>query len=90
MVYSVPFDGGLEGISDQSIIGNSLTYTLSFQPLGNRTYGEAGALCPCWQLNGNFTYVGANGVATAPFDASITADTGQIQKMQLGSYSVPT
>ena len=89
-VQNVPFDGGLEGISGANIIDNSVTYSLSFQPIGNRTYGEAGTLFPCWQLNGNFSYVGANGLATASFYALIRADTGQIQAERLGSYSLLT
>jgi uncharacterized protein YxeA len=87
-VQNVPFDGGLEGISSANI-DNSVTYTLSFQPIGNRTYGEVGTLFPCWQLNGNFSYIGANGLATASFYALIRADTGQILEERLGSYSLP-
>ena len=88
-VQNVPFDGGLEGISSANI-DNSVTYTLNFQPIGNRTYGEVGTIFPCWQLNGNFSYIGANGLATASFYALIRADTGQIQEERLGSYSLPT
>jgi len=87
-VQNVPFDGGFEGISDTKIIDTSVTYNLSFQPIGNITYGETGTLYPCWQLNGNVSYIGVTG-DIAPFYALIRADTGQIQELRLGSYSLP-
>lgn len=89
-VQTVPWDGGLVGISGATIDANSVTSSLSFQPNGNVTYGEPGTLCPCWQLYGNITYPSGTPVSNPYFDAVIRADTGQIQELRLGSYSVPT
>lgn len=89
-VQNVPFDGGFEGISDVKIVEGTLTSTLSFQPIGKVAYGETGTLNSCWQLTGSMSYNGANGFATAPINAVIRADTGQIQELRLGSYSLPT
>jgi hypothetical protein len=90
-IQSVGWDGGTIGISGTTINENSVTYTLSFQPIGKITYGETGTLVPCWQLNGNVTYpLEGNTLLNPYFSAVIRADTGQIQKLQLGSYSVPT
>jgi hypothetical protein len=90
-VQSVGWDGGTIGISGTTINDNSVTYALSFQPIGNTTYGETGTLAPCWQLNGNVTYpLEGNTLLNPYFSAVIRADTGQIQKLQLGSYSMST
>ncbi len=88
-VQNVGWDGGTIGISGTTINDNSVIYALSFQPIGNTTYGETGTLAPCWQLTGNVTYpLEGNTLLNPYFSAVIRADTGQIQELWVGRYSV--